>query len=147
MFGLMYQNVLIATDGSDKSEPSLTHGLDIGEAFDSHIHAIYVVETEATYILSVGLGDDQMADYREYGEETVSAVADRAAGRGLDATGVVSTGAIAEEIVEYAEANDIDLIVMGKQGRGAIEKYLGSTAEKVARMSEVPVTIVGPASG
>jgi nucleotide-binding universal stress UspA family protein len=144
--GLMYENVLIATDGSDKSEPCVNHGLEVGEAFESHVHAQYVVETEATYILSVGLGDDQLAEYREYGEETVSAVADRAAARGLDATGVVSTGAIAEEIVEYAEANDIDLIVMGRQGRGAIEKYLGSTAEKVARMADTPVTIVGRGS-
>jgi nucleotide-binding universal stress UspA family protein len=118
----------------------------VGEAFESHIHAQYVVETEATYILSVGLGDDQLSEYREYGEETVSAVADRAAARGLDATGVVSTGAIAEEIVEYAEGNDIDLIVTGRQGRGAIEKYLGSTAEKVARMADTPVTIVGRGS-
>ena len=143
----MYNDVLIATDGSEQSEQSVDHGLDLAEAFDAHVHVVYVVETEATYILSVGLGDDQLAEYREYGEETVSAVADRAAERGLDATGVVSTGAIAEEIDEYAEANDIDLIVMGKQGRGAIEKYLGSTAEKVSRMSDVPVTIVGPGSG
>lgn len=140
----MYDNVLIATDGSKKSEASVAHGLDIAEAFDARVHGLYVVETEATYILTVGLGDDQMEEYKQYGEETVSSVADQAAERGLDATGVVRTGRIAAEIVAYAEDNDVDLIVMGKQGRGAIEKYLGSTAEKVARMSEVPVTIVGP---
>ncbi len=140
----MYDNVLIATDGSKKSEPSVDHGLDLAEAFGAHVHGLYVVETEATYILTVGLGDDQMEEYEEYGEETVSDVAERAAERGLDATGVVKTGRIAAKIVEYAEDNDMDLIVMGKQGRGAIEKYLGSTAEKVARMSDIPVTIVGP---
>jgi len=140
----MYNDVLIATDGSEQSEQSVDHGLDLAEAFDAHVHVVYVVETEATYILNVGLGDEQMAEYEEYGEETVSEVANRAAERGLDATGVVRTGSIAAEIDDYAENNEMDLIVMGKQGRGAIEKYLGSTAEKVARMSNVPVTIVGP---
>lgn len=140
----MHENVLIATDGSSKSESSVEYGLDLAERFDAHVHGLYVVETEATYILTVGLGDDQMEEYEEYGKETVSDVTGRAEQRGLDATGVVRTGRIAAEIVEYAEDNDMDLIVMGKQGRGAIEKYLGSTAEKVARMSDIPVTIVGP---
>lgn len=142
----MYDNILIATDGSEKSEPGVSHGLDLAEAFGAHVHGLYVVETEATYILTVGLGDDQMEEYREYGEETVSDVANRASERGLDGTGVVRTGSIAAEIVDYAEENGVDLIVMGKQGRGAIEKYLGSSAEKVARMSDIPVTIVGPGS-
>jgi nucleotide-binding universal stress UspA family protein len=31
---------------------------------------------------------------------------------------------------------------MSKQGHGAIEKYLGGTAERVVRMSDVPVTVV-----
>lgn len=143
----MYENVLIATDGSNGSEPCVEHGLDLAEAFDAHVHALYVVETEATYILTVGLGDDQMEEYEQYGKETVSEVADRASGRGLDATGVVKTGKIATKIVDYAEENDIDVIVIGRQGRGAIERYLGSTAEKVARLSDIPVTIVGPGAG
>lgn len=140
----MYDNILIATDGSEKSDASVSHGLDLAEAFDAHVHALYVIETEATYILTVGLGEEEMTEYKEYGEETVSDVANRAAERGLDATGVVRTGSVAPEIVDTAEEIDADLIVVGKQGRGAIEKYLGSTAEKVARMSDIPVTIVGP---
>jgi len=142
----MYENILITTDGSQKSEASISHGLELAESFDTHVHALYVIETEATYILTVGLGDDEIEEYEEYGEETISEVTDRAAERGLETTGTVKTGRISEEIVEYAEQNDIDLILMGKQGRGAIEKYLGSTAEKVARMSDIPVTIVGPGS-
>jgi len=140
----MYDNVLIATDGSKKSEAAVEHGLDLAESFDAHVHVLYVVETEATYILTVGLGDEEMEEYEEYGEETVSGVAERAAERGLGATGVVRTGRISEEIVDYADENGVDGIVMGKQGRGAIEKYLGSTAEKAARMSDLPVVIVGP---
>lgn len=139
----MFENVLIATDGSEKSEESVSAGLNLAESLDAHVHVAYVIETEATYILTVGLGDDEMEEYKEYGEETVTEVVDRAAERGVGGTGVVKTGNVAAEIVEYAEKNEMDLIVMGKQGRGAINRYIGSTAEKVARMSDVPVTIVG----
>lgn len=48
-----------------------------------------------------------------------------------------------KEIVEYANARDIDLIVMGTHGRGAIEHVLlGSVAEKVVRLAPCPVMTV-----
>ena len=140
----MYNDILVATDGSEQSAQSVEHGLGLAEAFGAHVHVLYVIETKATYILNVGLGEEEMEEYEKYGEETVSDIANRAAERGLDATGVVRTGSIAAEIDDYAVENGLDLIVTGRQGRGAIERYLGSTAEKVARMSNVPVTIVGP---
>ncbi len=140
----MHDHVLIPTDGSEEAEEAVSYALDLAEEFDAKVHALYVIETEATYILTVGLGDERMEEYREYGEETVSDVVERAADRGLDGTGVIRTGGIAAEIVEYAEDHEVDSIVMGGQGRGALEKYLGSTAEKVVRMSSLPVTILSP---
>jgi len=140
----MYEHILIPTDGSDQAERAVEHGLTLAETFDAHVHALYVIETEATYILTVGLDDDEMEEYQEYGEEVVSDVVDRAAGRGLDGTGVVKTGSIAGKISEYTEESPTDVIVMGGQGQGAIEKYLGSTAEKILRTANVPVTVISP---
>ena len=142
----MHENILIPTDGSEQGEHAVRHAVDLAAAFDAKVHALYVVENKATYILTAGLSDEDMQEYRDYGEEVVSEIAERAADRELDAKGVIKTGRISEEIVEYAAGNDIDHIVMGKQGRGAIEKYVGSTAEKVLRMSDIPVTVVGPGS-
>lgn len=142
----MYDRILIPTDGSEQASQAIEHGLAMAEAFGATVHALYVVETEATYILTVGLGDDEMEEYRQYGEETVEEVVEAARARGLEATGAVKTGRISKEIVGYAEENDIDHIVMGKQGRGAIEKYIGGTAEKVMRMASIPVTAIGPGS-
>lgn len=140
----MIETVLIPTDGSDQVEPAVEYGLNLAEAFDAEVHALYVVETEASYILSVGLGDEEMEEYREYGEETVTAVVDRASERGLDAVGAINTGNVPQKIVEYADDHDIDHVVMGGQGRGAIERYLGSTADKVLRMTNRPVTVLSP---
>jgi len=48
-----------------------------------------------------------------------------------------------EEILNYAEKNDIDLIMMGTKGLKGIEKLLiGSVAENVLRHSRIPVMIV-----
>ena len=141
----MYDNVLIATDGSDGAESGVSYGLDLAETMDATVHALYVVETKATYILTVGLSDDELEAYREYGEETVTAVVERAATRNIDGKGAIRTGRPAEEIVDYVGENDIDAIVIGKQGHGAINRHIGSTPEKVVRMADVPVTVVSQA--
>lgn len=140
----MQENILIATDGSDEAAAAVEHGLDLAEVFDATVHAVYVVETEASYILTIGLSDDELAEYREFGEEVVTEVVETAEARGIEGVGVLRTGKIAEEIVDYAHDHDVDSVVVAERGRGSIEKYLGSSAEKVVRMCEKPVTVVRP---
>lgn len=142
----MYDNILIPTDGSDEAEAAVAHGIELAKAFDAKVHALYVIETQATYILTAELGDEEMEQYRDYGEGVVENVAEQAAAAGLDATGIIKVGKISEEIVEYAHNEGVDTIVMGRRGRGSIEQYLGSIAEKVVRKSKVPVTVVGEGS-
>ncbi|WP_418282955.1 universal stress protein [Halorubrum sp. DTA98] len=138
----MMDSILIATDGSEQASMAVDHGLDLAESFDAEVHAIYVVETEASYILTVGVSDEEMDEYRAYGEEVVSDVVERAEARGLDGVGVVKTGKIAQEVVDYAEEADVGGVIVAESGRGALEKYLGSSAEKIVRMSSKPVTVV-----
>ena len=52
-------------------------------------------------------------------------------------------GTPAEEILDYAEDNDIDLIMMGTHGLTGVKRFLiGSVAEKVLRHSKIPVMII-----
>lgn len=52
-------------------------------------------------------------------------------------------GAPKEEIIRFAETNDVDHIVMGSRGRSGMSRLLlGSVAETVVRHSSVPVTVV-----
>lgn len=138
----MYEKILIATDGSDESDVAVEHGLELAESFDAEVHAIYVVETSASYIITVGLNDAEMDEYREYGKSVVTDVVERAEERGLGGVGVVKTGKIAEEVVDYAEDENVDSVVVAERGHGAVEKYLGSNAEKIVRMCSKPVTVV-----
>lgn len=56
---------------------------------------------------------------------------------------VYRIGSAWEEILTYAEGNDIDLIVMGRQGHGSLQKvFFGNVTEKVARKAACPVLIV-----
>jgi len=52
-------------------------------------------------------------------------------------------GSPADEIVDFAEKNDIDLIVMGTLGKTGVQKFLlGSVAQNVVRHSRKAVLVV-----
>lgn len=139
----MYDKILVPTDGSDSADRAVDNALQLAEMCDAEVHALYVIETKASYILTVDLKDKDLGEYEEYGEELLEDVVDRAADHDVpDAKGILKKGKPAEEIVEYADDGDIDCIVMGRQGHGAIDRYLGSTADKTIVMAEMPVTVV-----
>ncbi len=56
---------------------------------------------------------------------------------------VVKAGTTVQTILEYARKGRYDLIVLGKQGHGAVEDVLiGSTARRVMQRAEIPVMVV-----
>ena len=138
----MFDRILIPTDGSEQANAAIEYGVALAKLSDADVHALYVIETRAQYIITVDIDDKAMREHEEWGEETVKSVVQRAEEEGLAGKGAVTKGKIAQEIVEYAQKNNIDHIVMGRRGQGAIGRYLGTTAEKVVHMSEKPVTIV-----
>ncbi|AGB37237.1 universal stress protein [Natronococcus occultus] len=138
----MLDRILIATDGSRKASAAIDHGLELAETFDAEVHVVYVVETKASYILSIGASEEGLEEYRQYGQEVVDEVVDRADRRGLEAVGAVESGTVAQQLLEYTDREDVDAVVMGERGRGTLERYLGSNVEKVVRLCSKPVTVV-----
>jgi nucleotide-binding universal stress UspA family protein len=68
---------------------------------------------------------------------------DRAEAAGLEVEGIIAQGHPADEIINYAEKNSIDLIVMGTLGKSGLDRFLlGSVADKVIRNSKIPVIAV-----
>ena len=57
----------------------------------------------------------------------------------------VLMGDAVDEIINYANRNDIDIIVMGTHGRKGLEKIMfGSVAEGVVKAASCPVITVNP---
>jgi nucleotide-binding universal stress UspA family protein len=60
-------------------------------------------------------------------------------------TGRVGTGYAAEEILEAAQTEGVDMIVIGTHGRKGIDRILfGSVAEKVVKSAACPVLTIRP---
>jgi len=63
----------------------------------------------------------------------------------VDVSANVITGYASEEILNFSEQEEVDLIVMGTHGRKGIDRILfGSVAEKVVKRAKMPVLTIRP---
>ncbi|WP_049926084.1 universal stress protein [Halopiger goleimassiliensis] len=132
----MYQDVLIPTDGSDGTRRSITHGVTIADRFDATIHALSIVPEGP-------LGTLESETATPAAERAVERVEAEATREGIETVTAVEHGVPHEEILSYAEDNDVDMIVMGTQGRTGLDRVLvGSVTERIVRMAEIPVVTV-----
>jgi len=143
-----FTRILVPTDFSAPSHAALALATRMAAASGASLHLLHVLEdpfTAAAYatdfyaappagiteswlkgaqsLLDTQLTPDEQAFFRS--------------------TQVVMFGTPSRDIVNYAAANDIDLIVMGTRGRGGVHHLLmGSVAERVVRAAPCPVLTV-----
>lgn len=143
----MYTDILLPTDDSPGVTDAIEHSIDIARQYDGTLHVLYVVDAE-TY--GSYPGDEYVHEFeglehalKEAGEDALEAIAERARDEGVDVETVMRHGVPHQEILAYADEADVDLTVVGSKHRpGEYRRLLGSVAERVARMSERPVSIV-----
>lgn len=150
--------ILVGYDGTRPAERALSRAAELAKAFGSKV-VVVSVATPQPLATSGAFG---LMPYYSYGAEALGQAprADEAlwqqhrervqaffanAGMGVEFAGVV--GQPAEEIIEVAEQQQADLIVVGTREPGFIERLLGgSVSQGVARRAHCDVLIVHPPS-
>jgi nucleotide-binding universal stress UspA family protein len=144
-----YGDLLLPTDGSEAAATAVDHALAVAAAFDATVHALSVVDTGMAAVGPDAVSGDSLVERpTERGERATDAVADRAAGAGVDVEVVteVREGSPADGVLEYVEETGIDLVAMGTRGRSGLDRLLlGSTTDRVVRRCPVPVLATQPA--
>jgi nucleotide-binding universal stress UspA family protein len=129
---MQIRRILCSLDFSEPSRSALAQAIRIARAHGSEIDALHVAP-----LLSPSSRPAEM----EAGLRSIEEA-------GITAHGHVCSGDPAMEIMAYAEAHDVDLIVLGTHGRDGVARLLlGSVAETVLRKAGCPVITVSPAAG
>lgn len=139
---MMYNKVLVPLDRSDKAEVILAH---IGElATEIGAQVILLEVLPSTGVLPT-------TAHQQYNEtrQHLDATAQKLKSQGIEALPTIRYGKPAEEIVDYAQANDVDLIAMSTHGRSGVNRWVsGNVAEKVLHSTSLPLLLVrAPAHG
>lgn len=142
----MFDRILIPTDGSDAVTPAVEKAIDLAETHDATLHALYIVDQPAT-VSGTGQGfaglDSLLETLEREGREATNAIADQAQAKGVETETAVELGNPHDDILNYAERHDVNLIVLGTHGRTGVKRaLLGSVTEDVVRHSEIPVLTV-----
>ncbi len=146
MVNSFYRKIMVATDGSEPVRRAVETAVEIAKISGAKLYAVYVIasgELSIIYPKDVGWGRATLEYFRAEGREATTYVESSGKAENVEVESVILEGKPGDEIVDFAERSNIDLIVMGTLGRAGIERFLlGSVAESVVRHSKKPVLIV-----
>lgn len=142
----MFNRILIPTDGSEAVKPAVEMALDLAEAHEAVLHALFIVD-QPTSVSGTGEGfsglDNLLDALEEEGHQATSVIEERAKDRDIETEIAVRRGNPQDDILTYTDEHEIELIVMGTHGRTGVKRaLLGSVTEDVVRHSETPVLTV-----
>ena len=143
----MFKKILVPTDGSTLAQSAATIAAQLAKSQGAEVLGVYVIDP----FPYIGIGDASAVGLQAYMAEARSA-----AGQALEALGqvckdegvpfagdTIERNVVYEGVIETAQAEGCDLIVMASHGRQGVKALiLGSVAQKVLTHARVPVMIV-----
>jgi nucleotide-binding universal stress UspA family protein len=160
-----FSKILVAIDGSGPSMDAVDYAIAIAQRDDAELTALYVVSSPTRDDYTSDMPEDQIPEtvknivrsakkesqpwFNEINEEvravTLKEDTKKTSGNiiKLKTQVIVSPISVTGSIVEYAERENMDLIVIGTRGRSAFKRLLlGSTASGVVTHAHCPVMVV-----
>ena len=140
------RRILVPLDSSPVAEQILPTVTKVAQALKAKL---ILFQVPTAYVSGWMTGEwylpiQGVLDMAEEGAQAyLTPVADRLAEQGLDVATATAIGSVADCIVEYAEANEVDLIAMCTHGRTGLARWaLGSVADRVLRAGGTPILLV-----
>ncbi len=144
------QRILAPTDFSELSKQGLTSALELAETFGAKLLLLHVVEPPpypVEGIMPSHLGATLLDDLERQASKDLAQMLSETHGSQVEVTRRVVVGIPYRKIVEVAEEEKSDLIVMTTHGRtGLSHLVMGSVTEKIVRTAPCPVLTIRPSS-
>lgn len=139
---IAFKHILVPTDFSDASERALSAAIELAVAFKARVTLLHIWNVPVMgYAEGLTWPIDEM---KVAARTSLSELRERVAKRVPETEAVLERGLEWERILDVVKKQDVDLVVMGTHGRRGLPRLLlGSVAEKVVRLSTVPVMTVG----
>jgi len=137
-----FKHIVAATDFSEASRAALELARSVASESGADLTIVHVCEVPG-YSGTGPIAYDLVTPIATQAQVQLDALLDHVRQACPRATGLVKVGAPAEQILAVAGDARADLVVMGTHGRrGLAHAVMGSVAERVVRLSPVPVLTV-----
>jgi nucleotide-binding universal stress UspA family protein len=138
------RKLLLATDLTEASAGATDQAFELATSLKASLLAVAVIDP-GSLSLPGGRFRARIDQVRDRLEHDAQGLVERGRGLGVEVSFLVWTGDPGDQIVAAAEAEAVDLVLVGSHGRGAVGRlFLGSVSEHVVRHAPCPVLVVRP---
>ena len=150
-----FSKILVTVDGSNESMDAADYAIAMAKKEDNNAHliALHVLFSQLGYAYSTNLFglvtpssiNELLKDAKHEAQQWFDKIKEKMYENDiqLKTEVVVSSTSVVAAIVDYAEHENVDLIVIGSRGRSGFKKLLlGSTASGVVTYATCPVLVV-----
>lgn len=143
----MFSRILVAVDGSPLADRALAHAVDLSKKYEAKLLIVHVVlrrfyavtPTEAGVLATTVFVKEMELE----GKKIIAKSDEFAKEAGVTHECRLVQGVPADEIVQLAQAEKVDLIVLGSRGLTEVRAFiLGSVSYKVTHHAKCPVLII-----
>jgi universal stress protein A len=142
------RHILAPTDFSDYSKDAIRYALELAQTFGAKLSLLHAVELPPYPIegfVPSTMGADLLNDLERQASAELAQVLPHAQEAKIEVTRSVVIGSPFQKIIETAEAEHVDLIVMATHSRtGLSHLIIGSVAERAVRTAPCPVLTIRP---
>ncbi len=141
-----YTHILLATDFSPHAELAARRSLELAKRYGARVSIVHVLDNMILYDdFTDPIPFDQVNLYQELeksSQQLLNRLAEKLAPEKEQLETHLLSGNPGHEILEFADSNQVDLIVLGSHGRQGIERLLGSVAAKIVKKANCDVLTV-----
>lgn len=151
-----YSRILVATDGSTSSIHATDYAISIALKNSSQLFVLYVIDAyeysrlSSSIVLAPTFGSEKYLEEKNEAEKLMNKIKERFRLKVKDntkfkepKTEIEGVKSVATTIMEYAESENIDLIIIGSKGRTSFKKLLlGSISSNVMKNAHCAVLVI-----
>ena len=148
--GVFLKKILWVTDFSDEAQEAFVYAKHFSKTFNAKLIALHVVPdfSPTLYSMTAVIKSELTKRLTEMKKEAERKLTTLQKKQRFEFKSIVLEGNASKKIIETAEKQKVDLIVMGKRGTSAIEKlFIGSVTNQVLRNSTVPILLTKKRAG
>lgn len=139
----MFERILVAYDGSENAKRALLQGIELAKLFNSRLFVVEAIDVTVFYNAGILPPLSALKDLEKKAKADMAEATELAKSQGVDVITDVIEGDPATSVLDYAEKNNVDLIVVGSRGLSRFKKvFLGSVSTAILNHAKVPVMVV-----
>lgn len=140
------KKIILPVDFSDSSNKLVDYAINFAKDINAEIHLIHVAATDIGFVIG-DMGFQYFPEVEEneikYELKELNKLQERVVAQGVTCNHILKQGIAGDTILEFADDQNADYIVVGSHGRsGVYDVFIGSLTKEITKKSKIPVLVV-----